>query len=236
MSEAPAAPAATEAPASAAAPPAASVAEVLFPAGEVSPPVAEPAAEPSAEGASSTPSAKPEAAVSEAPKEGEPPAEVEYDLSAPEGFELDETLTASAKTALREAGVAPDKVAPLIKVYSDAITAAAAKAQASFDAQQAEWASAIEAMPEFQGQTKEKSLQSIGRLIDNYGTPEVKEALNMYSIGNNPALVKFILSVAQALDEGAPAAAGGVAPNGKDGKSLAGRSLGQVLLPDHPQT
>lgn len=236
MSEAPesAAPAATEAPPQADAPPAASVADVLFPK-EVSSPSPEHSGG-SVEGADSSAAPSTEAAASEPePKAGEPAEDaVEYEFTTPEGFEFDDELSASAKEALRAAGVPKDKAQALVDVYTAAMTKAQAKAQAAFDEQQAAWLSEIEAIPDFQGPTKEKSLQTIGRLFDNYGTPEVKEALNMYSIGNNPALAKFLLSVAKALDEGEPSRPGGVAPNGKDGKSLAGRSLGQILFPESP--
>ncbi len=39
-------------------------------------------------------------------------------------------------------------------------------------------------------------------------------------IGNNPAVVKMMLSVAKALSEGAPSAGGRPAPNGKDGRPV----------------
>jgi hypothetical protein len=159
------------------------------------------------------------------------------DLTLPEGFVVDDALMTTAKTTFAEIGIAPDKAPALIKLFADASLAAQTRATADFQAQQTTWLGEVNAMPEFQGEARATSLQAIGRVFDEYGTPEAKEALDAYGAGNNPALVKMFLKMASVLSEGAPTGQGRPAPTGADGKpaSLAGKSLGQRLYPSQTQ-
>lgn len=171
-------------------------------------------------------------AVSEAPAAIDPAS---YELSLPEGFAVDDGLMTEARDAFAAAGVPADKAQSLLDIYTKASQSALTAAQTAFETQQSEWLTTINSMPEFQGSTREKSLTAIGKLFDDYGTPEAKDALNMAGVGNHPALVKFIHSIASVLSEGTSVPGGrpvNPGPNGQRGG--AGRSLGQTLFPDQP--
>ncbi len=237
MSEAPTTPT-PEAPASA---PLGQIAEAsplaasLFPEGGGTPPANElvgeaiPVTPPSSETPPVEPVAEPPKAE-EAPETSSAPA---YDLKLPEGFTADDALLTDAQAVFAEVGVPADKAQALIDLYTKAATKANEAALAAYTTQQTEWLATINAMPEFQGATKETSLQAIGRLWDIYGTPEAKEALNLHGIGNNPALAKFMLNLANALDEGVSVPAGRPAPNA-NARGPHGKSIGQLLFPDAP--
>jgi len=237
MSEAPTPTPTTEAPAAAtptvaAEAPATSTAAALFPEGGVAQPSAAAGVEVAVEPAASEASAE---AATETPAEGEPPAEalapIEYDLKLPESFTVDEGLLTKAKSTFAEAGVPADKAQGLLDLFVEAQSAASAAQLAVHSAQQAEWIAQLNSMPEFSGPTREKSSEAIGKLWDVYGSPEAKAALDAYGAGNNPALAKMMLSIANALNEGAPAVPGRPAPNGKDGRALP-KTLGQQLFPN----
>lgn len=147
------------------------------------------------------------------------PTPESYDFKLPEGFTEDADLVTEARKVFAEAGVPVAKAQALVDLFASTQTKAAAAAEAAFNAQQTEWQAQLNALPELQGQTREKTMTSLGRLWDTYGTPEAKEVMNHPALGNNPALVKMFVSLAQALDEGTPAPAHRGAPNGKDGKS-----------------
>lgn len=158
-----------------------------------------------------------------------------YEFTFPADYTPDDALMTSARETLAAAGVPKEHAQSLMDLYISAQANASAAAELTFTTQQSEWLTEINAMPEFTGSTREKSVASLGRLMDEYGSPEAKAALNSYGIGNNPALVKFILKVANALNEGEPAAPGRPAANSRDGKSTSGnRSMGQILFPDQP--
>jgi len=150
-----------------------------------------------------------------------------YTLSLPEGFVADDALLGSAKSLFAELGIPADKAQPLVDFYAKAATDAAAANAAAFTAQQTEWLAEINAMPEFQGEARATSLQAIGRVLDEYGSPEAKAALDAYGMGNNPALARLFHNVAKALSEGTIVPASRPAA----GARQAPRSVGEMLYP-----
>lgn len=236
MSEAPTSTPTTEAPAAtapAAEAPATSTAAALFPEGGAVEAPAEAVVEVAVEPEAAAPDASAEPAA-EAPAEPEAPAPVEYDLKLPESFTVDEGLLTKAKDLFAKSKVAPEDAQPLMDLFVEAQTAASAAQLAVHTAQQAEWIAQLNSMPEFSGPTREKSSEAIGKLWDVYGSPEAKAALDAYGAGNNPALAKMMLNIANALNEGAPAAPGRPAPHTRDGRPLP-KTLGAQLFPDMTQ-
>lgn len=154
-----------------------------------------------------------------------------YQFTLPEGFTEDAALTTDARSVMLEAGVKPEKAQALIDLFGKAVKAANDKATLAFQTEQQGWLNEINKIPEFQGPTRETSLQSIGRLFDEFGTPEAKAALDRGGIGNNPALAKMMLKIATALSEGAPATQGGPAARGNDGKRKP-QTVGESLYPN----
>lgn len=155
-----------------------------------------------------------------------------YQFTLPEGFTEDAGLQAEARSVLLDAGVKPEKAQGLIDLFGKAVKASQDRAIAAHNTEQQGWLNEINAMPEFQGPTRETSLQAIGRVFDEYGTPEAKAAFNRGGVGNNPALVKMVLKMANVLTEGAPVTAPrGPAPVGKGGR-VQPATVGQSLYPD----
>lgn len=202
MVDLPAAPAPTPAPAGAPSPAPApqDVANILFPAdgpqssAEGTPPAPE-GTPPDGAGGETTAGAESAASTESAPA---------YEFTFPEGFEADDALITEANEVLAAAGVPKDKAQGLMDLYIKGVQAQTAAAETAFAEQQAQWATQISAMPEFQGPTRETSLQAIGKLLDEYG-PEAKAGImNNPLVGNNPEMAKFLVNVAKALDEGTP--------------------------------
>lgn len=189
-----------------------------------------PPAPPVAEGAPPSEGADSETTVAEG---AESTAAPEYDFKFPENFEVDDALITDAKKTMADAGVPADKAQPLVDLFVKVQEAAAAKQMEAFTATQKAWAEEINAMPEFQGPTRETSLQTIGRLVDEH--PGLRDVLKDPAVGNNPIMAKFMLSVAKALSEGSPAPASRPAPNGADGRPARGRTPGQILYPETQQ-
>lgn len=210
-----------------------SEAEIAAPAAEVAPapvvdapaPAAEtataapsegsaPASDPPTDAPRDEPSSSEPASQAAGDSESEPaPAPIDpesYEFTLPEAFTADATLEQAAREAFAANGVPKEAAQPLVDLFTATLTAQAESAQRAFEAQQSKWLNEIYAMPEFkEGPTRDKSLASIGRLIDTYGGPAaqgVKDAFNMYGIGNNPAIASFLAKLAAELDEGAPSA------------------------------
>lgn len=181
-----------------------------------------------AEGTVATEAAKPEgdAPASEAP----PLTLASYDLKVPEGLTVDEGLMTKFKEASLEGKVDPATAQGYLDLYADALKAAASTSQSSAEAQSAQWRTETLALPEFTGATRDASLQSLGRFMDEYGSPDLKSVLDATGLGNNPHVVRAFLKAAQALDEGRPVAPGAPAnPGPNNGKPMGQRTPGQIL-------
>jgi hypothetical protein len=221
------------------APPAASPADILYPQGEAEASAAGVSAEegdaPSGEAAGSDSTPAPAGEETTGGDSGTDALAASYELSLPEGFEADDALMASARSAFAEAGVPADKAQSLMDLYANTVRANAQKELDSFNSTQTEWANEINALPDFQGPTRAKSEQMIGAFLDEYG-PEAKAGiLSDPRVGNNPALVKLILSAAKVLAEGSATPVGRPAPNDGNGRPTKGRSVADILYPNSAQ-
>lgn len=158
-------------------------------------------------------------------------------LTLPAEFVADDAMMGEAASLFADLGVAPDKAQGLLDLYAKVTKANMDKATADYQAQQAAWMKEIDAIPDFQGEARATSLQAIGKVLDEYGTPEARAALDAFGTGNNPALVKMFHNIAKALSEGTPTTQGRPAPTGADGKPAGqrGKTIGQRLYPDQSQ-
>lgn len=155
----------------------------------------------------------------------------EYDFKLPTGFVEDAALTTEAKAVFAAAGVPADKAQGLVDLFGKAMKASTDAQAAAHATEQQAWLTELQAMPEFTGPTRETSTAALGRLFDEFGTPEAKAALNSHGVGNNPALVKMMLKIASTVLEGAPAGLG--RPIGLNGAQRgAPKTLGGALYPD----
>lgn len=224
--------------------PAKSLGESLYPAPAESQPAPEPApagvdasteAAPVAEGGEGKETGEKPADDSK-PAEGDAPAlltaESYADLKIADGFEVNDAALTDAKAIFAEAQVPPEAAQKLLDLYTTNLKTAtdqlAAAHQEQFTALNQQWIDATNALPEMQGEAKKQTLAILGRTMDEFGSPEAREAFNLTGAGNNPHIVKYILSLAQAVVEGAPTPQG--APALSDPRK--GKSLGQRLYPN----
>lgn len=141
------------------------------------------------------------------------------DLTAPEGLVVDDTLMASAKFIFAEAGVKPSEAPKLLGLYKDALTAQATALQTAaseaFTTMSTTWQRETLALPEFTGSSKDTSLATIARVIDQFGPNGVREVLDATGAGNNPALLQMLLKIGNTLNEGQPTRTGQPAASGR---------------------
>lgn len=167
----------------------------------------------------------------------EPPAAIDpasYELKFSDGFQVDDALLGEFRTTAAELRLAPEAAQKFAALYEKAVgaiaPAIAAANQAQFSQQQQQWETELQAMPELQGEARERNITYLGRLIDEFGTPEVKAYLNSTGAGNNPAIVRMFLNIGEALMEGEPVTAS--RPANVSANSGQRRSGASVLYPN----
>lgn len=206
-----------------------------------------PAAEPIVE-------VKPAAEQLYPPKEGDPPIEVKpaeepktveepksvaegekpeltldsYEVKLPEGFTADESLISDFKKMALEDKLPPASAQKYVDMYANAAQGMMKQLTDQHAAAQAAWQKEIFAMPEFQGERLTQSKAILGRAMEEYGSPEARTILNESGLGNHPALVKYLLNLAEGLVEGTSVPAGKPTANGKG----APRTAGELFYPE----
>jgi hypothetical protein len=156
------------------------------------------------------------------PPEGEAPAPVEYKFDLPEGIEIPEEALTSFKGLAAEAKLTPESAAKFMEMHTGALkqtveTIANAQEKAWNDTIEG-WKNEFEADPVFGGDKKAETLTAIGKALDEYGSPEARQAFDVTGAGWNPHIVRFVAKMAKALSEGSPLPAG--APTPQQGKTL----------------
>lgn len=145
------------------------------------------------------PQAQPTAA-STAPGDTKPAAsetpEVDYTIEAPEGVQLDQAQVDAFKALAKEHKLPADAA----KQIADIAIKAEQQRQQAFAAQVEEWGAAVAADKDL---GKPESLAAMRRVVDTYGTPELKTLLNTTGMGNHPEVARFVHAISKALSEDA---------------------------------
>lgn len=140
----------------------------------------------------------------------------EYTFTPPDGFKSDDAALKSFRDLAHSKGMTQSEFTSAMDLFTGQLKAQVEATQsaqlATYQDTQTKWLTEVQAMPEFQGERRERSEQMIGKLLDEYGTPEVREIFAVTGAGNNPAMVKMMYKLASALNEGKPQSQGKPAP------------------------
>jgi hypothetical protein len=157
------------------------------------------------------------------------PAPTYDNLKLADGLEVADALLGKFKETAANAKLDEPTAQAVLDLLPDVLKGQMEAIQASFQATQTEWTNTVNAMPEFTGANREVSLTKIGRVLDEFGTPEVRQLFDQTGAGNNPHLVQMFLKLADAVGEGNPT------PQGRPNGSGAGRkSAAEILYPNTP--
>ena len=120
--------------------------------------------------------------------------EVTYDFKAPEGIELNpEDLGEFTKIA-KDLKLPADKAQGLVDLVAKREQARAE----AFTKTVNDWAEQVKADKEL---GTPESLASAAKVIDTFGTPELKAVLNSTGLGNHPEVVRLAVKIGKAISE-----------------------------------
>jgi len=140
----------------------------------------------------------------EPPKDEPPvvePLKIE-DFKAPEGFEIQPEMATEFLEILNGQMEPKDRAQALLDLHAKTISAALEKDSEAWDTLQTQWRDEAKNDPEIGGNKLQPTLTSIGKLLDEFGTKEVRTAFDMTGAGNNVHVIKFLNNIAAKLTEG----------------------------------
>ena len=139
--------------------------------------------------------------VKEPPK-GKPKAGAEkYDLKLPEGSLLKpealKAIEADAKTrglSNEEAQAEVDRVSAQHKTFTE-------DQAADLEALQDSWIQEAKTDPEIGGEKFAESAELAKRVVDRFGTTELKDALSSSRLGDHPQLIKMLVRIGKSMSD-----------------------------------
>ncbi len=165
-----------------------------------------------------------------AAKPGDAKAPEKYaDFKMPDGIAMDAKAVEAFSPILRELNLNQDQAQKLVDVYAkniaDASTAyfeqlkddkfALEQVGQTLGHQRSTWSAALKADAEIGGKDFDKNLQRAQRAIARFGSPALKQLLNVTGLGNHPEFVRFALKAGHMVQEDGTALG---APTGASGK------------------
>jgi len=109
-------------------------------------------------------------------------------------------------------GIPRDAVAGLVALQEQTMKAASEAGSAQWNELQETWRAEVSKDAEIGGEKLQPTLGSISKLLDKYGSPEVRAAFDLTGAGNNPQVIKFLAKVAKDLGEPGPISGQPAAP------------------------
>lgn len=124
------------------------------------------------------------------PADGAPEAYEAF--NAPEGVVLADSVLEVAQQAFKDANLSQEKAQSLIDKLTPAIAQAQQEAlDAAIQSQITDWVAAAKADEQIGGDKLAPALANANRVVDTFGSPELRDMLISSGLGNHPAVIKF---------------------------------------------
>lgn len=158
--------------------------------------------------------------------------EGDYEFSLPEGVEVDKPMLDAFVPLAKELDLSPAGAQKLVEMYIEKVQPNIAEAfvksiEADVENQKAQFAADTKALIAedakaekaedrvFQGKNFDAVVKTTARTLDRFGSPELREFLNVSGLGNHPELVKLMYKVGERIGEDNDFARGGHVPQEK---------------------
>lgn len=136
-------------------------------------------------------------------EEGDKPegAPEKYELTLPEGVELDSELMAKAEPVLRELNLTNEQASKLAAIIAETRVQDVTAADNAWREQVNAWTTDVKNDQEMGGQNFKPSMIAAQRAITEIGTPELAAALSETGMGNHPEFVRFCARVGKMMGD-----------------------------------
>jgi hypothetical protein len=132
------------------------------------------------------------------------PPDAYADFVMPEGVQIDESMLTEATPLFKELGLTQDQAQKLVDFQATQVQAGAQKQVDAFNQQKTDWRDQSASDKEFGGDAFEENIKVAQSAINNFGTPELKQLLEDYGVGNHPEVIRFMVKVGKLTAEDVP--------------------------------
>lgn len=124
-----------------------------------------------------------------------------YDLKAPENSLLADDAIERIAAEARERGLSNELAQWLVERENAALSEYATAYEQHVLAEAAKWAEQAKTDPEIGGDSFKTNVELAKRVVDRFGSDELKGALNETGLGNHPELIRFVARIAKKMSE-----------------------------------
>lgn len=125
------------------------------------------------------------------------------DISLPEGFQVDEPLMNDFLSVVNDEKLdAKERANQLVGLYAKAQTAASETNSKAWETMQETWQKEVKEDTEVGGAKFENTITKVGKLMEEFGTDELRQAFDLTGAGNNVHVVRFLAKLSDKLTEG----------------------------------
>lgn len=142
------------------------------------------------------------------------------DFSVPEGVELDAEVLGEFKAVAKELNLPQEAAQKVTDLGVKLAQKWVAESQQATSDMLADWKVQAEADKEFGGDALPANLAVAKKAIDQFGTPELRELLDVHRLGDNPEVIRFMFRVGKAISEDTFVAGGKTSPATSAAKTL----------------
>ena len=121
-----------------------------------------------------------------------------YEFVAPEGKVFDSEVLSSFSEVAKEIDLSQEQAQKILDKVTPVIEA---RQIAQAESVQAEWLKSSQADKEFGGDKLDENLGLAKKVLDQYGTPELKEFLNTTKLGNHPEVIRIFYKMGKEISE-----------------------------------
>ena len=115
---------------------------------------------------------------------------------------------ALATPLFNELGLNQEQAQKLIDFQSNFVQAGAKKQVDDFNTQIETWKKDSKEDSEFGGDKFDENVKLAQAAVNNFGTPELKQLLEDYGVGNHPEIIRFMVKVGKLTAEDVPGSEG----------------------------
>lgn len=127
----------------------------------------------------------------------EPKAPEAYEFKMPDGIELDKSAADEFSAIAKEFKLTQDQAQKVAEVGAKMVQ----RQQEAHQANVQSWIEAVKNDKEIGGEKLNENLAIARKTIESFGTPELKDILNMTGLGNHPEIVKMAYKIGKAISE-----------------------------------
>lgn len=142
-------------------------------------------------------------------KPAEPIDPASYEITPPEGVEVNPEALTAFRAQAAQAGLTQEQVKAFTDLHFGQVKLMAEAQAKAWSETMTAWKNETLSDPTVGGAKFDEASKTIGRALDQYGTPQAREAFALTGAGWNPHIIRFIHSMAEQLTEGSVVGAKG---------------------------